>query len=292
MLDLTPVTIVSYPKSGRTWLTVLLGKALCDALGLGDRELFELFKGPRQPRRARRRMPPMTFSHEGASFDAMLAPEQLRAGPPATDGRVVLLVRDPRDVLVSHYHQLVGRKRFADERDDRADTPAGQLTRQEFYDRAQLRTTADGLLLIDSFLDSPLFGVRKVVHFHRLWAEAVGRMGERAIVVRYEALHEAPLRELQRVLDLAGVDIVREEHLARAVEFARFENMRRLEAAGAFSSGTLQPRGRDSSAFKTRKGRVGGHLEELTPQQRARLDDAIASLGDPWYSSPAVSSAS
>lgn len=292
MLDLTPVTIVSYPKSGRTWLTVMLGKALCDALRLPDRELFELFKGARQPRRARRRMPPMTFSHEGASFDAMRSPEELRAGPPATDGKVVLLVRDPRDVLVSHYHQLVGRKRFADERDDGGDTPAGQLTRQAFYDRAQLRTADDGSLLIDSFLDSPLFGVRKVVRFHRLWAQAVERMGDRAIVVRYESLHEAPLRELQRVVDLAGVDIVREEHLARAVEFARFENMRRLEAAGAFSSGTLQPRGRSASAFKTRKGRVGGHLEELTPQQRARLDDAIAALGDPWYSSPAVSSAS
>jgi hypothetical protein len=50
-----------------------------------------------------------------------------------------------------------------------------------------------------------------------------------------------------------------------ALEFSRFENMQKLEAAGAFDSNILHPGDvRDPESFKVRRGKVGGYREYLS----------------------------
>ena len=95
------------------------------------------------------------------------------------------------------------------------------------------------------------------------------------LVVRYEDLHDRPEAELRRVLEFVGVAEVADAVVAEAVAFASFDNMRRLEEADAFGSDRLRPgRVGDHDSYKTRRGVVGGHRDELTPDQIARLDAA------------------
>ena len=61
-----------------------------------------------------------------------------------------------------------------------------------------------------------------------------------------------------------------------ALEFSRFENMQKLEAAGAFDSNILHPGDvRDPESFKVRRGKVGGYREYLSAddQQFATADE-------------------
>ena len=50
-----------------------------------------------------------------------------------------------------------------------------------------------------------------------------------------------------------------------SVDFARFDNMRRMEETGFFGAGALRPKDPDDAeSFKVRKGRIGGYREELS----------------------------
>ena len=69
----------------------------------------------------------------------------------------------------------------------------------------------------------------------------------------------------------------RPEIVADAVEFGSFDHMRQLEETEAFASEKLRPgRHGDHDTYKTRRGTVGGHRDELTVEQIARLDEMLA----------------
>jgi hypothetical protein len=158
---------------------------------------------------------------------------------------VVLLVRDPRDVIVSLYHQRRGRHGGY----------GGTLA---------------------EFLDERVGGIESLLRFYDAWAAEVD--GPRPpLVVRYEDLHVRPEAELRRILDFVGLTDVAEAVVAEAVEFASFDHMRQLEETGAFASEKLRPgRPGDPTTYKTRRGEVGSHGDELTAEQIARLDRMIA----------------
>jgi hypothetical protein len=64
-----------------------------------------------------------------------------------------------------------------------------------------------------------------------------------------------------------------------ALEFSRFENMQKLEAAGAFDSNILHPGDvRDPESFKVRRGKVGGYREYLSAEDQQFAEDAMTEL--------------
>ena len=93
--NLADVTLVSFPKSGRTWLRLMIGRVLQQHFGTElDDSLLEL------ERLADRdsRIPRIHAAHDGVG--SWRDPREYRGR------RVILLVRDPRDVVVSYYYQL------------------------------------------------------------------------------------------------------------------------------------------------------------------------------------------
>jgi hypothetical protein len=54
------VSIVSFPKSGRTWLRVLIGKALCEHAGLDDQKIFD-----KDMLAEATSLPKINYTHEG-----------------------------------------------------------------------------------------------------------------------------------------------------------------------------------------------------------------------------------
>ena len=75
-------------------------------------------------------------------------------------------------------------------------------------------------------------------------------------------------------VQVIGIDMFQE-----ALDFSRFENMQRLEAAGAFDSKILRPGDvRDPESFKVRRGKVGGYRDYLSAEDQEYAAEALTEL--------------
>src|SRR2546430_3098670 len=90
------------------------------------------------------------------------------------------------------------------------------------------------------FVRSPFFGARKVAAFYEIWSRN-RTVPKEFLLVRYEQLHAAPAEVLTDVLRFIGARAAAQRHVAAAVHYARFENMRALDGADAFDDPRLTP---------------------------------------------------
>ncbi|MGD2070517.1 MAG: sulfotransferase domain-containing protein, partial [Gemmatimonadota bacterium] len=174
------VVVASFPKSGRNWLLFLIANALLAENGeertVTFRNVHDLVPED-DPRSAT--LPGVggiTATHR--EFDGRR-------------GRVVYVIRDPRDVLVSYHDYLKGRWSH--------EVPP-----------------------LDTFVESERWGVPAWCRHVTSWAPARSRL------VRYEELHEDTGGELRRLLDDLGLP-VDDAAVERAVERSSFQSMKRIE---------------------------------------------------------------
>jgi hypothetical protein len=238
--------VVTHTKSGRTWLLVMISHLFHLKYGTPEREIVKFDN----LHRLDARVPKIYFTR----WANIMTPN--RAGPapdPAT--RFVFLFRDPRDVAVSYWFHLRNRS-----------TP---------IERAH-KGVSDAVLAkpIFEFVADPAHGVPHIVALMRGWAERMAGL-ERAMLMRYEDLHGDPAGELSRVmrfLDQPSSDA----QIARAVEFASFENLKRREAGNFFASERLRAVDKaDPDTFKVRRGMVGGWRDYFDPAQQAVIDGLV-----------------
>jgi hypothetical protein len=166
--------------------------------------------------------------------------------------RVVLLVRDPRDVVVSMY-----------------------------FERSRRERAYSGTL--HEFLHEPRGSLDTILAYYNIWARERARPAGLCLV-RYEDLKADTAGELKRILRFAGLGEIADAHVEEAVRFASFESMRAMEAGDVLKSGRLRARDpRDAESFKTRKGKVGGYVDYLRPEEIARMERKIRETLDPCY---------
>jgi len=185
--------IVSYPKSGRTWLRMLFGHAICQHYGMDPSLML-------QTRRLTRRagMIQTTFTHDGSSIRHCNRWDELASTKEAyRDKKVVLQIRDPRDTIVSSYFYATKR-------------------------RGKFQGS------ISEFIRHDVFGARKLLKFYADWHQNRDVPAD-FLMVRYEDMHADPKAVLRAVLSFLDVDDVSDALIAGAVEFAQFENMRKME---------------------------------------------------------------
>ena len=109
-----------------------------------------------------------------------------------------------------------------------------------------------------------------------MWRDAL-HVPRRMLVVRYEDLAASTAGELARVLDFLGYPTPDEEKLQPIVHYGSFDNMKGLEASGAFGQGRLEARNvADPDSFKVRRGKVGGYRDYLDAESIALLDRKLA----------------
>lgn len=239
------VFVISYPKCGRTWLRLMIGKAL--ALHLNEPNANPL--QPDELVKNHPQIPLIRFTHD--DYPHLKTPDELSTNKREyRRKKVIFLARDPRDVVVSYYFEV---------------------TR-----RASLNPNYPKINLdLSSFLRHPVGSIDTILRYYNIWA--ANRYSTQAfLLVRYEDLQAQTERELRRVLDFIGMTELSDDLIHQAIEYARFENMRRLEENGAFDSFRLHPGNRyDPESFKTRRGKVGGFVDYLTPEDIAYLNDKI-----------------
>jgi hypothetical protein len=232
--------LVSYPKCGRTWLRVMLGRALQQHFAFPRKRIMQATSAAV----ARDGMPRILATHDDSP--QAKTPEQVLTDKSAYKGhRVVLLVRDPRDVIVSLY-----------------------------FHRAHKLHDYDGSL--HEFVRQDVGGIDTIVRFYNAWGSQ-----HRAdlLIVRYEDLHAAPEAQLRRLLDFLGLPDVPDDTVAEAVQFAGFSRMKKMERKGTLRTRALQANEPDDpESFKVRNGRVGGHREYLDAADIAYLDEHLRAL--------------
>ena len=98
-------------------------------------------------------------------------------------------------------------------------------------------------------------------------------------IVRYEALRASPAEHFRDLLAVVGDTTPDMSVFQEALEFSRFENMQKLEAAGVFDSKILHPGDvRDPESFKVRRGKVGGYREYLSAEDQEYAAHALREL--------------
>lgn len=207
------VFLVGYPKSGNTWLQNMVA-ALAYGLNLEQTPfslIHELIPGHRRNYYRRYGTPMFFKSHKL---------------PRKRYKRVVYLVRDGRDVMVSYQHHF-------------NNTNATQRSMAEILS------------------DPDLYPSQWHDHVEQ-WLD--NRFDSEILIVKYEDMKADTVRELRRVSDFIGLS-TEKSVLEHVVAQASFDAMRQREQ----TFGMQNEKWPKDKAFM-RSGQVGSHAKEMSPE--------------------------
>jgi hypothetical protein len=236
------VFLTSYPRSGNTWTRFLVGNLVHTEEAVTflnvERLVPDMYKhGDHYLRNLPR--PRILKSHE--VFDPRYK-------------RVIYIVRDPRDVAVSHYHFEMKQKSIAD------DFPIEDFVKGwmagQYWDR------------IGNWADHAIS-----------WLST--RQGRNNFVIlRYEDLIADPKQELIKVAHLLGID-PSSDRLARTIDLSSADRMRKLESTQGDKWVQTRYMRQDKPFVGTATS--GGWRSVLSAQSVAQIEaawgDVMTSLG-------------
>jgi hypothetical protein len=247
--------ILSFPKSGRTWLKVMMAKALSDRYGVGTDEAIADFYG--YTTTLHQTTAPHIlitgFGHDssGPRYHKNYQ-ETLDADKSVYQGKkVMLLIRDPKDVVVSYYFQAIKRNKVFE----------GSLS---------------------EFIRDEYMGIKKILAFNSSWYNNQHLLSEFK-VVSYEAMHADPKGVLKESLAMMNIKEIDNVILQKATEYGSFENMKKLEASSQFDNDSMRPGNPgDPESFKVRKGKIGGYVDYLSEEDIAYIDQVTQEFQYPF----------
>lgn len=242
-----PAYVISFPKCGRTWLMVLMGRYLCQKYGIDQKWVTEPSYLTRMTG-----LRPTLFTHDRSAIFG--APEFHSPMDKSMYSRskVVFLIRDPKDVVVSYYFH-VSRK-------------------HKRYDKS-----------IHEFIHGDLQPMQKLINFYKVWDKSRD-VPEDFMLISYEEMHADTENVLRNVLTFLEEEQVDEDILRASVEFSRFENLKRLEKADYFHRKRLRPGDvSDTESYSTRRGKIHGYTDYLSEEDIQYLDGIIEELKSPFY---------
>lgn len=257
------VYLLSYPKCGRTWLTLQIGRAISQHFGLELPNLLKLSAfGEAIPE-----VPLIRLTHDDQPHRKR--PHELSPTREKLAGKkVILIARDPRDVIVSYYHHKKNREPLRD-------FWWFQKKRKETHSR--FRGT------LAEFLEQDIGGFDTLLRYYAVWEKA-RQTPASFLMLRYEDMQTDPAGQLRRVLDFIGLPQITDAEVKEAVEYASFHNMRKIESGEEVKSFKLKAGDvNDPNSYKVRRGKVGGYRDELTPDQIARLEAKMAAALPAYY---------
>jgi hypothetical protein len=225
--------LVSFPKSGRTWVRYFLRAYFERALKVSGDLDFPKTKTS----------PGIAFKHDYAQlyqdcpgaprivFDALLLANPL-----------IVLTRDPRDVAISYFHQKAYREGW-------------------------------GVPDIDAFLFDEIYGIERQSLFVLRLIELFERHAGAKLWLSYEALRTNPEGEFRRLLAFLlnkPLDEVAFGESLEVSDFSRMQNMEREMSAPGSRLGVAKAEG-GLKSMKVRQGKVGGWRDVVSPCDQRRI---------------------
>ncbi len=220
------VHIVSFPKSGRTWLRFILANYYNMYFGINEEidlknmfefmpnnNHFEEMKGYYKYRfKNRKDVPLVLFSHDGYNHSQY------------ENKKVIFLKRNPIDTIVSYYFHI----RFK---------PGYQGS-------------------ISEFIRDEKYGINKIVKFIKKWGE---ELNENQMQISYEEMHEDMDNLLRKVIKYIGLNI-NEEYLSKAIQLSHFKEMKKVEKKTKVPGCEGQ---KDDDDMRVRQGEISNYKKYL-----------------------------
>ncbi len=251
--------LISWGKSGRTWLRVMLSRFYQIKHGLSQQILLEFDNlNRRNPA-----IPKVLFSHNNYLRDYL---QDWKTLDHFKGKKVVLLVRDPRDVAVSQFFQWKYRMRPHKKRLNEYPPHGAEISLFEFITDTKV-------------------GIPRIVDFFNGWAEFLADPANELLVIRYEDMRKDPQAVLKQLLAFVGTP-GKVEEIQEAVEFADYENMKRLETKKVFWASGARVRPGDKNnpdSFKVRRAKVGGYRDYFDDRQLSIIDRFVEDNLDPVF---------
>ena len=249
--------LMSWGKSGRTWLRVMLLRFYQLRFNLPASELLDFDNFHRRNPAA----PRVFFTHNNYLRDYT---GNWQSKAHFAGKKIVLQVRDPRDVAVSQFFQWRFRIK----------------PRKKFLNDYPEHGTDLGIF---AFVMDPHVGLPRIIDYFNDWAASRAEVAD-LLLVRYEDMRVDPARELGRILEFTGTPGSADE-IAEAVSFAAYDNMKKLETEGFFRNAGARVKAGDAEnpqSFKVRRAKVGGFRDYFDDDQCRALAEQMARL-DPVF---------
>ncbi|TCK19074.1 sulfotransferase domain-containing protein [Thiogranum longum] len=250
--------VVSLPKSGRTWLRVMLSRYYQQKFDLPEHSVIGFDNFYQENHAA----PRILFSHDNVLRDFT---GNLDNKKDYYQTKTILMVRDPRDLVVSQFHQWRYRT-----------NPSKRRLHSEL-------NIEDNVEVFDFAMNS-FHGIPRNIRFLNSWQRELGNMKE-VLVVRYEDMRRNPQEAMAHILSFLG-ETPKAEQVRDTVEYAKFENMRKMEEKQTFRTDSKQLFARDTSnpdSLKTRRAKIGGFTDYLSQEQINTINAMIDSQLSPEF---------
>lgn len=238
--------LVSYPKSGRTWLRFALSCYFARAASLDlAPDLSTTFRVlPNLDRDPLRGLPAFGFADDPA-IPLIAVSHRPYDRTLFQDRPVIFLLRDPRDVVVSSYFHA---------------------TRHKHRYQGSLQ----------SFIRDPEVGLADLLRYLNGWA--TGLTGHPHHVVTYEAMTADPAAAIRGILIFLGL-ACDEGALIHAVEASRFDVMRKTEQRSGIPGHEYDRD--DTESLRMRKGKAGGFRDYLDKDDIAFIETTCSTELNP-----------
>ncbi len=258
-LQRADIVVVSFGKSGRTWLRVMISHLFRVMYGLPENAImgFDNFHN------LNRAVPKIFFTHDNYIKDFT---GDFDTKQPFYGKRVVLLARDPRDVAVSQFFQWKFRIK------------PSKVAINNYPPRGS------DISLFDFVTGDNGGSMQAVTDYLNLWAREASKVADFHLL-RYEDLRTQPHEQLRQLLDFMQVD-ASDADVDAAVDYSSYENMKKMESKQQFrlAGGRMMPRDKDNpDSYKVRRAKVGGYRDYFSDEEVAAIDARLAASLDPMF---------
>jgi alcohol sulfotransferase len=225
------VYLLSYPKTGRTWIRLFLQLyiGLCY-----DHQKTSLIGNLFYP--AKLKKPRIFLTHTLLNYQ------------PKNGAKTVVMVRDPKDILVSSYFHNTRRSYSVPK-----DYPIGKYIRD------------------------PASGIDLVLDWYRKTQEKLEKGGQN-FLISYEDLHSNPKTAFRELIEFIGLP-VDEGNLKKCIKGCDFKTLK--NNMDVFKDHPEKQRywawdEKDPESHKFRRGKVGGYKDYLSEEDIAYIDARMA----------------
>lgn len=215
--------LITLTGAGTHWLRMMYARALTQCYALPD-EILSIRPDELVPEFL---VKTQRFKYNDRHYLPRVQHSHVHYNPLFKNRRIILLVRDLRDAIISHYktHTAV----------HGVEMSFSDFLRGQNLDKKRTHTLQSRI----SFLNS--------------WHKNSGKLDD-ILVLTFEDLKKSPADELEKALEFSKFDNVTKELLNDVVEFSSLENMKKLEEQKPLAQ-------YKKKTNKIRDGKSGGYKE-------------------------------
>lgn len=245
--------LVSFPKTGRTWLELLIGKYYAEYFNIQEKNDLSTIIYNKKLRKINSNIPHCHRDHIGKPYSRN--PKEMKKSikwDQYKNTKIIFLVRDPRDTVVSFYQYIVKGKSNQ--------TYKGNIHKFIRDKRSRLDT---------------------LVVYYNTWLKNRSKFKD-FLLVKYEDLKKDTFNELKKIIKFLDTDI-KKECLEKSVSFCEFNNMKKMEKQNPVDNELAPGDKNDPESYKARRGVVGGYVDYLSKEDVEYIDKVTKELDD-FYS--------